>query len=470
MNTSVNDDCGASRIINIELTLSEVPLYLVDSELYRSFLGNQDGEDVSCSDEVAQQYSQTGSERRSYGDEEGWQSGAFDYNQVGTPKADIKGISNSAILEEKECNSAQVSVPEECLKMDTSVANVEDLRGLLLTLRYWISSAIPETLIAFCIAQSSFEESVLGLLTEFSSELTQLCPLIEVMQTEGTSTRRLEKAAGLGSRSLMRCVHRAADRGSATWSSAVCSIAAGGGHLDCLRYAHEQDCPWDGFTCRRAAEGGHIECLKYAHEQGCPWNPDTCQAAASAGHLVCLNYAHEQGCPWNALTCHAAAYGGHLECLKYAHEQGCPWNTFTWRRAAEGGHIECLKYAHEQGFPWTKATCSSAAGGGHLECLKYAHEQGCPWTETTCSSAAEGGHLDCLKYAHEQGCPWTETTCSSAAEGGHLDCLKYAHEQGCPWTETTCKSAAEGGHLDCLMYAHEQGCPRISGVHLMQGI
>ena len=41
-----------------------------------------------------------------------------------------------------------------------------------------------------------------------------------------------------------------------------------GGHLECLKYAHENECPWDGYTCSKAASGGHLECLKYAHENG----------------------------------------------------------------------------------------------------------------------------------------------------------------------------------------------------------
>jgi len=28
-------------------------------------------------------------------------------------------------------------------------------------------------------------------------------------------------------------------------------------------------CPWGENTCSNAAENGHIECLKYAHENGC---------------------------------------------------------------------------------------------------------------------------------------------------------------------------------------------------------
>ena len=69
---------------------------------------------------------------------------------------------------------------------------------------------------------------------------------------------------------------------------------------------------------------GHLECLKYAHEQGCPWHEDTCTYAASNGHLECLKYAHEEGCDWDWRTCEYAAANGHLECLKYACAHGCP--------------------------------------------------------------------------------------------------------------------------------------------------
>ena len=44
------------------------------------------------------------------------------------------------------------------------------------------------------------------------------------------------------------------------------------GHLNCLIYAHENECPWEEETCTSASENGHLECLKYAHENGCPWD------------------------------------------------------------------------------------------------------------------------------------------------------------------------------------------------------
>ncbi len=38
------------------------------------------------------------------------------------------------------------------------------------------------------------------------------------------------------------------------------------GHLDCLRYAHENGCRWITTTCIFAALNGHLDCLRYAHE------------------------------------------------------------------------------------------------------------------------------------------------------------------------------------------------------------
>ncbi len=50
--------------------------------------------------------------------------------------------------------------------------------------------------------------------------------------------------------------------------------AAGGGHLDCLKYAHENGCKWDKWTWYEAARKGQLECLKYALENGAIFAPE----------------------------------------------------------------------------------------------------------------------------------------------------------------------------------------------------
>ena len=69
-------------------------------------------------------------------------------------------------------------------------------------------------------------------------------------------------------------------------------------------------CPWsrrwniDTYSyedaCSNAAKSGHLECLKYAHENGCPWDEDTCSEAT----FKCLKYAHENGCPGSSKYAH----------------------------------------------------------------------------------------------------------------------------------------------------------------------
>jgi hypothetical protein len=52
----------------------------------------------------------------------------------------------------------------------------------------------------------------------------------------------------------------------------TCAYAAKGGHLDVLKWAHEQGCPWDELTCAHAADGRHVQVLKWIYEQGGPWD------------------------------------------------------------------------------------------------------------------------------------------------------------------------------------------------------
>ena len=104
----------------------------------------------------------------------------------------------------------------------------------------------------------------------------------------------------------------------ATW------FAARYGHLDCLKYLHENGCPWKENATWSAASNGHLDCLKYLHENECPWDKDVTWSAAWNGHLDCLMYLHENGCPWKENVTLSAALNSHLDCLKYLQENGCP--------------------------------------------------------------------------------------------------------------------------------------------------
>jgi hypothetical protein len=127
--------------------------------------------------------------------------------------------------------------------------------------------------------------------------------------------------------------------------------------------------------------------------------------AAEKGHLECLKFLHENGCPWDSITTYKAVINGHLECLKYAHSQGCEWFENITYDAVEYGHLEILKYLHSQGCKLNYNITCDAVEYGHLEILKYAHSQGCQWNPDTTLIAARILELDCLLYCLENGCP-----------------------------------------------------------------
>ena len=142
---------------------------------------------------------------------------------------------------------------------------------------------------------------------------------------------------------------------------------------NCLEFLGREFWSWDDRNaCSRSATRGHLECLRYAHEQGCNWSQTTCEHASRAGHLECLRYAHENGCPWNVITSRSACLEGHLECLRYAHEHDCPWDAWTGWCTTEYGHLECLRYCLENGCPSPDFT----QGTIHPNLVPYLYHRG----------------------------------------------------------------------------------------------
>jgi len=57
---------------------------------------------------------------------------------------------------------------------------------------------------------------------------------------------------------------------------------------------------------------GHLDCLKYAHENGCPGNYEICKYAANKGLFDYKEFAIENG-----RLSHETAREEHLACIKY---------------------------------------------------------------------------------------------------------------------------------------------------------
>ena len=152
--------------------------------------------------------------------------------------------------------------------------------------------------------------------------------------------------------------------------------------LELLKWAREEKkCQWDRRTINRAVLKGNLEMVKYCIANECPINEWACVLAAKNGHLEILKYLHEEAkAPWDFLPANLAAQNGHLHILEYLVERKFDkYDEFACERAAEFGHLDCLKYLHETAkAPWNSRAVRDAHWNNHSECLQYLLDNNCP--------------------------------------------------------------------------------------------
>ena len=126
------------------------------------------------------------------------------------------------------------------------------------------------------------------------------------------------------------------------------------GNLEMVKYCVANQCPIDTSACAYAAGKGHLEVLKYLHEEvKAPWGSWTAVGAAKNGHLHILEYLVEREYDkFEENPCEDAAMFGHLDCLKYLHETAkAPWDEDAVREAHENNQTECLQYLLDNNCP-----------------------------------------------------------------------------------------------------------------------
>ena len=76
------------------------------------------------------------------------------------------------------------------------------------------------------------------------------------------------------------------------------------------------------YYLRTAAVCGSIQTLQLAKKYGCQLNNyyGLCKAAAHNGHLECLKFLHQNGCQIDSAVLSAAAENNHMTCLKYVQD------------------------------------------------------------------------------------------------------------------------------------------------------
>ena len=169
--------------------------------------------------------------------------------------------------------------------------------------------------------------------------------------------------------------------------------------LELLKWAREEkECEWHGETINAVAEHGNLEMLKYCVANECPVDESACGIAAQFGHLECLKYLHEEAkVPWDEYTAVWAAGKGQLHILEYLVERKYDkYDTLACERAASyGPHLDCLKYLHETAkAPWDEDAVWEAHENNQTECLQYLLDNNCPLPE---GWSYEGGVLHAPK-------------------------------------------------------------------------
>jgi len=155
--------------------------------------------------------------------------------------------------------------------------------------------------------------------------------------------------------------------------------------LELLKWAREEKkCEWNVGTIKTAALQGNLEMVKYCVANECPIDEDACACAAMNGHLECLKYLHEEvKARWDSGTAECAAQNGHLHILEYLVERKYDkYNAYACSYAAKNGHLDCLKYLHKTAkAPWNSDAVREAYENKHPECLQYLLDNNCPLPE-----------------------------------------------------------------------------------------
>ena len=170
------------------------------------------------------------------------------------------------------------------------------------------------------------------------------------------------------------------------WSETnFCYQVAQTNKLEFLKWAREEKkCKWDDLTIKTAARQGNLEMVKYCVANECPIDGRACAHAAFNGHLECLKYLHEEvNAPWDSRTASWAAEKGHLHVLEYLVEcEFDQYDTLACWEAAEYGHLDCLKYLHETAkAPWDEDAVRTAHENNHPDCVQYLLDNDCPLPE-----------------------------------------------------------------------------------------
>ncbi|KAL3664331.1 hypothetical protein V7S43_010656 [Phytophthora oleae] len=151
--------------------------------------------------------------------------------------------------------------------------------------------------------------------------------------------------------------------------------AACNGHLEMIRWLHEEHAWCTMQAMNYAASNGHLEVVKFLHEnrtEGC--NTDAMDLAAGYGHLNMVEWLHvnrSEGCTTYAMD--SAAKNGYTDVVKWLHynrSEGC--STSAMDEAAAAGRLKLVQWLHARYMAGcSRAAMTDAISNGHLDIAKW---------------------------------------------------------------------------------------------------
>jgi len=203
----------------------------------------------------------------------------------------------------------------------------------------------------------------------------------------------------------------------------------------------------DSSVCTAAAKGGHLHCLKLLKCWGFVGDLATCCAAASSGSTEAVVYLIESGCTTRdegmIPLLHFAAKGGNIETLEWMvnkFEYEPYFNDTIARGAIEASQLHILEWVRER-------------AGGLLPSPS--------WCVTLWRQAAYAGDLRVLEWGWTFARPHPECTSVVAWSilGGKMRSLQWLLGKGFPVGGDAWKLAVHGRKDEMVVFLRSAGYP-----------
>ena len=315
-----------------------------------------------------------------------------------------------------------IEVPSDCMKLDLTIHNAADLESLLMTMRFWILTTLPVSLMDFIT--NHYSDRVDEVLGRFDVEFNLQSMAKEFLYNDGEA--RLHVAARYGQ---VDFVSYFVEEGLAR-SILVLNVAVEWGHLDCLRLLHSAfETQGTKYLFKQrdydyALFFGRLNCLVYMVDHGEEIGEGNCLLAARSNQEHCLRYLLQHSPFRSANIPNTASSYGHWDCVRCAVECGCELQNWLLTKALFAGLERYARLLHAYHCPMPINAVECATIGGSGECLAFLAELGYDcYVPSTMATAARVGRLDLVTHLLEQGCDWDESAPTAALQAGKADCL-----------------------------------------------